>query len=66
MPIRPKAEKKRHPTTKAPRTRRKDIHHGGAETQRSVKVKDARHKRREHGGKMAVVCGLSVLALGPP
>jgi hypothetical protein len=48
MPIRPKAEKKRHPTTKAPRTRREDVHHGGAETQRSVKGKDARRKHAEN------------------
>jgi hypothetical protein len=28
--------------------------------------KDASHKRREHGEKRAVVCGLAVLDLGRP
>jgi hypothetical protein len=35
-------------------------------TQRAQRGKDASHKRRGHGEKRAVACGLFVLALGPP
>jgi hypothetical protein len=34
--------------------------------QRTQRGKDASHKRQGHGEKRAVVCGLSVLALGHP
>jgi hypothetical protein len=66
MPIRPKAEK---------RTFHHRDHRGHegkkltTEAQRHGEVmgeKDARHKRRGHGEKRAVVCGLSVLDLGRP
>jgi hypothetical protein len=34
--------------------------------QRAQKGKDASHKRQGHGEKRAMVCGLSLLDLGPP
>jgi hypothetical protein len=54
MPIRPKAEKKNI----SPQRRRG--------TEEVIRGKDASHKRRGHGGKRAVACGLSVLDLGRP
>jgi hypothetical protein len=66
MPIRPKAEKK-HSPQRSQRTRRKDVHHGGAETQRSVKGKDARRKHAENTEERKVMTENSpVLASGHP
>jgi hypothetical protein len=67
VPMRPKAEKKGHSHHRDHRG-----HEGKkltTEAQRHGEVmgeKDARHKRRGHGEKRAVVCGLSVLDLGRP
>jgi hypothetical protein len=63
MPIRPKAEKQNIPPQRRKGHERRIF---TTKAQRAQREKDASHKRRGHGEKRAMICGLSVLDLSRP